>query len=182
MASFFSGWIGYGTGIAAGSLQEPVDTAYGRRPTQFSILENGVAFDTVGGTVGPSVLNWGVLSYLALFDSRQAGNLLLSCPLLLPVNIQPGMTFTTRPGTNVVIGLGFSARPGAQGFPSGTVIAATPDGRQWTTGVAVQVSSGVLSAQVQSFGSGVTMANLPSTSPNPGTGALWNNGGIVAVA
>ncbi|WP_428394150.1 phage tail fiber protein [Lichenicoccus sp.] len=182
MASFFSGWIGYGIGLVAGSLQEPSDPAYGRRAVHFSVLENGVAFDTGGGTVGPSSANWGFLTYAALFDDRQAGNLLLSCPLLHPVNIHTGATFTSSPGANFIIGLGFVGGPGAQGFPAGTLIGLTPDGRQWTTGVAVQISGGVLSAQVQSFGSNVTMANLPSQSPTSGTGALWNNGGIIAVA
>src|ERR1700710_425573 len=102
MASFFSGWIGYGIAMQAGVLQEPSDTAYARCPIQFSALENGLTFDITGGTGGPSAIPWGVLTYAGLFDAVSGGNLLVFFPLKVPVTVGAGATYTTGAGSNVV--------------------------------------------------------------------------------
>ena len=182
MGSFFSGWIGYGAALIGGALQEPSDNAYSRRQIQFSSLENQVTFDVGGGTVGPAIVSWGLLTFGALFDAQSGGSMLLSFPLLRPVTIGAAMTYTTSAGANVLMGMGLSSGPGTQAFPAGTIVGSTPDGRNWTTGVAVQVSGGVLSSQALSFGANVTMASLPAQAPSSGTGQLWNNGGMISVA
>jgi len=182
MASFFSGWIGYGTGVLAGVLQEPTDGAYIRRPILFSPLENGIAFDTASGTVGPSSVAWGIFTYAGLFDAAGGGNLLVFFPLLLPVAVGAGATYTTAPGGNLVSGRDLRNGSTTQGFPAGTAVGLTPDGRQMTANLPLQVTGGVLSAQSLSFGNTVTMGALPSQPPVGGSGQLWNDGGIIAVA
>ena len=182
MASFFSGWIGYGTGFTAGALLEPADPAYARRPITFSRLESEVSFDIGGGTVGPASVPWGVLTYAGLYDALSAGNLLVVFPLFRPATIGAGVTYTTGPGSNMLVGTGLSSHRGSLAIPAGALMGQTPDGRPWTTSVAVQVSNGVLAAQVVAFGNSVTMASLPAQSPNSGSGQLWNDGGVIAVA
>lgn len=179
MASFFTGWIGYGTLVSNGVLQEPADPAYARRPIQFSLLENRMAFDTGSGTVGPSSIAWGTLTLAGLFDAVSGGNLLVFFPLAVPITIGVGTTYTTGPGSNVVSG---NSLHGTQTFPSGTAIGATPDGRQMVSNLPLQVSNGVLMAQSLTFGATVSMSTLPSQAPAAGSGQLWNNGGIIAVA
>jgi hypothetical protein len=182
MASFFSGWIGYGIGLQGGTLQEPADSAYARRPIAFSVLENGMAFDVGSGTVGPSSVAWGTLTIAGLFDAPTGGNLLVVFPLRLPVTINVGATYTTGPGANLVFGRDLRSGANTQTFPAGTVIGFTPDGRQMVANLPLQLSAGVLSAQSLTFGATVTMATLPSQAPVAGSGQLWNNGGIIAVA
>ena len=182
MASFFSGWIGYGTGLQAGILQEPADSAYARRPIQFSAIEHGLAFDVASGTVGPASTAWGTLSLAGLFDTASGGNLLVLFPLLLPVAIGTGATYTTGPGSNVIFSRDLGRDSETRSLPAGTSIGTTPDGRPFIASLPLQVSGGVLSAQSLTFGATVTMAALPAQSPAPGSGMLWNNGGIVAVA
>lgn len=182
MASFFSGWIGYGTGLQGGTLQEPADSAYVRRPIQFSALENGMAFDVGSGTVGPSSVAWGTLTMAGLFDAPSGGNLLVTFPLPRPVTISAGATYTTGPGTNVIYGRDLRTGANTQSFPTGTAVGVTPDGRQLTSNLPLQVTGGVLSAQSLTFGATVTMATLPSQAPAAGSGQLWNNGGIIAVS
>jgi len=182
MASFFSGWIGYGTGVLAGILQEPADGAYIRRPILFSPIENGTAFDIASGTVGPSSVAWGSFTYAGLFDAASGGNLLVFFPLLLPVSVGAGATYTTAPRGNLLSGRDLRNGSTTHGFPAGTAIGFTLDGRQMTANLSLQVSGGVLSAQSLSFGNTVTMGTLPSQPPAAGSGQLWNNGGIIAVA
>ena len=182
MSSFFSGWIGYGTGVQAGTLLEPSDTSYARRRIQFSALENRMTFDVGGGTVGPASVSWGALSIAGLFDAQSGGNLLLVSPLQSPAIIAVGGTYTTGPRSNVFVGVGQIGGSGTESYPAGAVIGVTSDGRQWVTNVAVQISAGVLSAQTPSFGTTVTMATLPAQQPTTGSGQLWNNGGIISVA
>ena len=182
MASFFSGWIGYGTGLQTGVLQEPTDNAYSRRPIRFSVLENGLAFDLGSGTVGPSSVAWGTLTVAGLFDMVVGGNLLVFFPLMVPALVNAGATYTTASGTNVVFGRDLRDNSGTRVFPAGTVIGLTPDGRSVTANLPVQVSNGVLSAQSLTFGATVTMATLPSQAAGTGSGQLWNNGGIIAVS
>ncbi len=182
MGNFFSGWIGYGAGVQGSVLQEPSDAAYARRSIVFAPLQNGTTFDMNSGTVGPSSAAWGTLSFAGLFDAVSGGNLLVVFPLLVPVVIGAGATYTTGPGTNVLGGCG--ARDGVTMhlFPAGTTVGATPDGRILTANIPLQLSNGVLSAQSSTFGATVTMATLPSQSPNAGSGQLWNNGGIISVS
>ena len=182
MASFFSGWIGYGAAAQAGALQEPTDSAYVRRPIEFSALENGLAFDIFSGTVGPSSSSWGVLRFAGLFDAPSLGNLLLTFPLFMPITVGAGATYTTGAGANVFFGAGLGAGSITQSYPAGTAIGATPDGREFIANLPLQVSGGILSAQSLTFGATITMATLPAVSPASGSGQLWNNGGIVAVA
>ncbi len=182
MASFFSGWIGYGSTMQAGVLQEPADAAYARRPIQFSMLENGLTFDIGGGTVGPSSVAWGILTYAGLFDAMTIGNLLVFFPLMVPATINTGSTYTTGPGSNVMFGRDLRNALATQGFPAGTVIGITPDGRQMTANLPLQVNKGVLSAQTVTFGNTVTMSTLPSQASAAGSGQLWNNGGIIALS
>lgn len=182
MASFFSGWIGYGTGLQAGVLQEPTDNAYVRRCIQFSVLENGLAFDLGSGTVGPSSVAWGTLTIAGLFDAVSGGNLLVFFPLPVPVTINAGATYTTSSGSNVVFGRDLRDGSGTHVFPTGTIIGLTPDRRMMVANLPVQVSGGVLSAQSLTFGATVTMATLPSQASVTGSGQLWNNGGIIALS
>ena len=182
MASFFSGWIGYGSGLLAGALQEPIDNAYARRPIRFSALENGLAFDLGSGTVGPSSVAWGTLTFAGLFDAVVGGNLLAFFPLSVPLMINAGATYTTASGSNVVFGRDLRDSTGTRAFPSGTIIGLTPDGRSMTANLPVQVSGGVLSAQTVTFGATVTMATLPAQAAGTGSGQLWNNGGSIAVS
>ena len=182
MTGFFSGWIGYGTTIQAGVLQEPADGAYMRRPIRFSAIENGLTFDITSGTVGPSSAVWGILTCAGLFDAVSGGNLLVFFPLMVPVAVGVGATYTTGPGNNVISGHDLRNAPGTQAFPAGTVIGASRDGRPVTANLAVQVSGGVLAAQTATFGTTVTMSTLPSQAPAAGNGRLWNNGGIIALS
>ena len=182
MDSFFGGWIGYGTAVQTGVLLEPADSAYTRRPIRFSVLENGLAFDVGGGTVGPASTSWGTLNFAGLFDSATAGNLLLVFPIAFPTTITAGLTYTTRPGSNVIFGRNLGTGSGTQSFPAGTPIGSAPDGRQFVAVLPLQISGGVLSAQSLTFGNTVTMATLPGQAPVSGSGQLWNNGGVVAVA
>lgn len=182
MTGFFSGWIGYGIAMQAGVLQEPADGAYVRRPIQFSAIENGVTFDVIGGTVGPSSVVWGVLTYAGLFDAVSGGNLLVFFPLMVPVTVGVGGTYTTGAGSNVISSRDLRTAPGTQAFPSGTVIGVSRDGRSMTANLPVQVSGGVLAAQTVTFGTTVTMSTLPSQAPSAGSGQLWNNGGIIALS
>lgn len=179
MASFFSGWIGYGTLVSNGVLQEPADATYARRTILFSMLENRMAFDIGSGTVGPSSVAWGTLTFAGLFDAVSGGNLLVFFPLAVPITIGIGTTYTTGPGSNVVSGGNLHS---TQTFPSGTAIGATPDGRQLVSNLPLQISNGVLMAQSLNFGATVSMSTLPSQAPAAGSGQLWNNGGIIAVA
>jgi hypothetical protein len=182
MASFFSGWIGYGSTMQAGVLQEPADPAYARRPIQFSMLENGLTFDIGSGTVGPSSVAWGVLTFAGLFDAMTVGNLLVVFPLVVPVTIGAGATYTTGPASNVMFGRELVNASATKAFPAGTVIGITPDGRKMTANLPLQVNGGVLSAQTLTFGNTVTMSTLPSQASTTGSGQLWNNGGIIAVS
>ncbi len=182
MASFFSGWIGYGTGLQTGTLQEPADKAYSRRPIRFSVLENGLTFDIGSGTVGPSSAAWGTLTIAGLFDAVTGGNLLAFFPLAVPVVIKAGATYTTSSGSNVLFGRDLRDGSAVRALPAGTLIGVTPDGRNVIANLPVQVSGGVLSAQSLIFGATVTMATLPLQAAVTGSGQLWNNGGIVAVS
>ena len=182
MANFFSGWIGYGTSLQNAVLQEPTDTAYVRRPIQFSMLQTGTTFDLVGGTVGPSSAAWGTLTVAGLFDAVSGGNLLAFFPLLMPVIVKAGMTYTTGPATNLLSGHDLRDGAGIRAFPAGTAIGFTPDGRSVIANLPLQVNSGVLSAQTLTFGATVTMATLPLQASVTGSGQLWNNGGIIAVS
>ncbi|WP_428375192.1 phage tail fiber protein [Lichenicoccus sp.] len=182
MPSFFSGWIGYGLTIQGGALLEPVDPGYARRQIHFSPLQNGTCFDTSGGTSGPSVASWGTLACAALFDAVTAGNLLLWWPLSSPAVIAAGRTYTTSMGTNILFFHSLREGPDVFGFPGGSTVAVTPDGRPVGTGVALQVVGGVLSANPATFGSTVVMPALPAAASTPGSGQLWNDGGVVAVS
>ena len=182
MATFFSGWIGYGAAVQGGVLQEPADVAYARRPIVFAPLQNGMTFDVNSGTVGPSSAAWGTLSFAGLFDAMSGGNLLVVFPLSLPVVIGAGATYTTGPGTNLVSGCGTPADRATHLFPAGTMVGVTPDGRMLVANIPLQLNNGVLSAQSSTFGSTVTMATLPSQSPGAGSGQLWNNGGVISVS
>ncbi len=182
MANFFSGWIGYGAGVQASVLQEPVDTAYSRRSIVFAPLQSGTSFDMNSGTVGPSSAAWGTLSYAGLFDAASSGNLLVVFPLLLPVTIGLGATYTTGPGTNLITRCGTPDGLATHLFPAGTTVGVTPDGRVLLANIPLQLSSGVLSPQSSTFGATVTMATLPSQSPSVGSGQLWNNGGIISIS
>lgn len=182
MHSFFSGWIGYGSAVVAGNLQEPADLSYARRPISFSSLENGTAYDINAGTVGPSTVAWGMLAFGGLFDAVSGGNLLVSFPLAVPVNLGVGSTLSTGPGTNVITGCHVGSGALAVSLPAGCIVGQTADGRSYTANIALQVIGGVLSAQAASFGASVTMGVLPSQSPTGGSGQLWNNGGIISVA
>ncbi len=182
MISFFSGWIGYGAGMQANALQEPTDNAYIRRPIQFSALQNGLTFDLTSGTVGPSSTSWGILTYAGLFDAVNGGNLLVYFPLMVPVTVGVGATYTTGTSSNVISGRDLRNAPGIQVFPAGTVIGSSPDGRPVTANLPVQVSNGVLAAQTVTFGTTVTMNTLPSQAPAVGSGQLWNNGGIITLS
>jgi len=180
--SFFTGWIGYGTGVVAGVLQEPADPSYARRMIVFSGLENGVTFDVTAGTVGPSTTAWGTIAVAGLFDAASGGNLLVSFALPVPVAVGVGSTLSTSSRANVITGCPGGPGTLALSLPSGSTVGLSPDGRLYTANVALQILSGVLSAQAASFGGSVTMGVLPSQSPSSGTGQLWNNGGIVSVA
>ena len=182
MASFFSGWIGYGTSLQAGVMQEPGDAAYSRRPIQFSMLENGMTFDLDSGTVGPSSVSWGTLTVGGLFDAASGGNLLVFFPLMTPAPIGGGMTYTTSPGVNMLVGDSLHGGSRTQILPAASAIGVTPDGRSWIANLPLQIVQGVLSAQSLTFGATVTMGTLPSLTPSIGSGQLWNDGGIIAVA
>ena len=182
MANFFSGWIGYGTSLQTGILQEPADNTYIRRPIQFSALQSGTTFDLSGGTVGPSSVAWGTLTVAGLFDAVSGGNLLASFPLIVPVLIKARMTYTTGPGANLLSGHDLRDGTSIRAFPAGTAIGFTPDGRNVIANLPLQVTGGVLSAQSLTFGTTVTMATLPIQASVTGSGQLWNNGGIVAVS
>ncbi len=182
MANFFSGWIGYGTAVQGNVLQEPADAAYARRPIVFAPLQNGMTFDINSGTVGPSSVAWGTLIFAGLFDAVSGGNLLVVFPLLLPVTVGAGATYTTGPGTNLVSGCGMPNGVATSLFPAGTMVGVTPDGRMLVANISLQLINGALSAQNSTFGATVTMSTLPSQSPNAGSGQLWNNGGIISVA
>ncbi len=182
MANFFSGWIGYGTAVQGGVLQEPADAAYARRPIVFAPLQNGMTFDVNSGTVGPSSAAWGTLNFAGLFDAVSGGNLLVVFPLPLPVTVGAGATYTTGPGTNLISGCGMPNGLATHLFPAGTLVGVTPDGRMLVANIPVQLSGGTLSAQSSTFGTTVTMSTLPSQSPSAGSGQLWNNGGIISIA
>ena len=183
MAIFFNGWIGYGSAVQAGVLTEPADAAYVRRPFVLGDLDSGIVADVGSGTVGPAGAAWGPIGFAALFDAQTGGNLLLWFPLPVPINVQLGGTVTSGGGGNRFYFP--DLKGGASGirlWPAGSAVGGTPDGRVLTTGVALQVSSGVLAAQAPAFGSSVMMANLPAAQPAVGSGQLWNNGGVISVA
>nr|WP_321986657.1 hypothetical protein [uncultured Lichenicoccus sp.] len=182
MPGFFSGWIGYGLTMQGSAVTEPFDPGYARRQIQFSALQNGTCFDTGGGTCGPSSAAWGTLAFAALFDATTAGNLLLWWPLSPPAAIAAGCTYTTRAGANILFFRSLRDGPDVVTFPASSSVAVTPDGRSVSTGVALQVVHGVMSANPAAFGSTVVMSALPATASTPGSGQLWNDGGVVAVS
>jgi hypothetical protein len=182
-AYFFRGWLGYGAGLASGTLSEPADTNYARRPVEFGRPDSGVVLDMNGGTVGPATSSWGSLTHVGIFDAPSAGNLLLWFPLASPAVVQAGGSYTAPAGS---YRMSFPAlQPGRLtlcSWPANTVVGSMTDGRPVSTGVAAQASEGTLSAQAISLGATVTMASLPSSQPASGSGQLWNNGGVISVA
>lgn len=183
MTILFNGWMGYGTALQAGSLIEPADPSYLRRPFVLGAVDYGIVNDVSGGTVGPATVPWGSINFAAVFDAQVGGNLLLWCPLPVPLTIQAGGTITTGPGTTPLFFADLQSSQRANlVWPAGSAVARTFDGRVLTAGVALQVTGGQLAAETLSFGNNVTMAVLPTTQPASGTGQLWNNGGIIAVS
>lgn len=183
MAIFFNGWLGYGTAVQNGSLLEPTDSSYSRRPFVLGDIDSGIVSDVGSGTVGPAAVAWGSIGYAGIFDTNVSGNLLLWMPIQLPVLVTLGGTITSGSGGNRFF------FPDLQGshrstyvWPAGASVARTFDGRFLTAGVALQVTGGQLAAQAQTFGTTVTMGTLPAAQPVSGTGLLWNNGGIISIA
>ena len=183
MAIFFSGWLGYGTGIAAGLLAEPADNGYLRRPFVLGDIDNGIVTDVGSGTVGPAAASWGPIGYMGLFDAQAEGNLLLWMPLAQPITVEANGTITSGTGANRFLFPDLQSAGGnTHVWPAGVAVAQTFDGRVLVAGVSLQVAAGRLAAQTQALGMTVSMAGLPATQQTPGSGLLWNNGGIISVS
>lgn len=183
MATFFSGWIGYGSAVQAGVLAEPSDPAYLRRPYTLGDIDSGMVRDVGSGTVGPAGASWGAVGFAALFDAQTGGNLLLWFPLQVSITVGVGGTITGAGSANQFFfpDLQTGARATTV-WPVGAPVGRTSEGRVLTAGVPLQAIAGQLSAQTTAFGTNVTMASLPAAQPQTGTGQLWNNGGIISVA
>lgn len=92
--------------------------------------------------------------------------------------------------TNLINDGGWLVIVNALGWPNGP--ATLPPGSLWSNGNAVSVIPGATpnpAARPIFFGSinsndllGTTGKNLPLSSPQAGSGQLWNNGGIVSIA
>ncbi|NPD67864.1 hypothetical protein HN018_10845 [Lichenicola cladoniae] len=183
MAIFFSGWLGYGLVVQAGILTEPIDPSYARRPFVLRDVDNGIVRNIGGGTVGPATAAWGRIGFMALFDAQAGGNMLLWLPLPVPLVVGTGNTITMAGGSSSFLFSDIQAgRNATFTWPAGSVVARTPDGRVLTAGVPLQSTGGLLSAQVLTFGSTVTMAALPLAQPASGTSQLWNNGGVISIS
>lgn len=183
MATFFSGWLGYGSAVQGGVLVEPSDPAYARRQYILGDIDSGIVSDVGSGTVGPAGATWGTICFVAVFDAQAGGNLLLWLPLQAPLVVGVGGTITSSGGANSFFfpDLQMSRRTVVV-WPVGAPVARTLDGRVLTAGVALQAVGGQLTAQTAAFGTNVTMASLPAAQPSSGTGQLWNNGGIISVS
>ena len=183
MATFFSGWLGYGTVIAAGVLVEPTDSGYVRRPFILGNMDNGIVSDVGSGTVGPAVAAWGTIGYMGLFDAQAGGNLLLWLPLPQPITVLANGTITSGTGANRLLFPDLQAGEHiTQVWPASARVAQTFDGRILTAGVSLQVTGGQLAAQTQTLGTTVTMAGLPTAQQTTGSGLLWNNGGVISIS
>ena len=183
MAIFFSGWLGYGTAVTAGVLAEPADSGYVRRPFILGDIDSGIVKDVGSGTVGPAVTAWGAVGYMGLFDVQVGGNLLLWLPLPQPIMVASNGTITSGTGANRFLFPDLqTAGRNTHVWPAGAPVAQTFDGRVLIAGVSLQVTAGRLAAQTQTFGATVTMAGLPAIQQTPGSGLLWNNGGVISVS
>lgn len=182
MANVLMGWLGYGSSVSAGGFIEPADVNYARRPITLGSLDQTILVDLVGGTVGPAGTAWGTISYIGIFDAQIGGNLLLWLLTSSPVQVLAGTTISASAGSLQMLFRELGGSAPVRSWPSGAVVAMTPDGRPVSVGVPLQLSGGVISAQVPTFGTTVSMASLPQSQPAGGTGQLWNNGGVISVA
>ena len=98
------------------------------------------------------------------------------------MQIAVGGTISSSAGSLRMVFPDLGAASSVRAWPTGAVVANTTDGRQVTVGVPLQLSGGVISAQVPAFGATVSMNLLPQSQPPSGTGQLWNNGGVISVA
>ena len=183
MSTTFIGWMGYGAGVTNNVLVEPADSAYSRHPLLLGDLNNGIIFNNCGGTVGPASTSWGSRNFAGVFDAVQGCNMLFWMPLERTVYVAASRTLTIA--THSLRFLFPELRGGlgtTQTWPAGAVVAEVNGHLRATAGVMLQFVGGMFSASFPVLGSSITMANLPSNQPTAGSGQLWNNGGIIAVA
>ncbi|MCQ8277784.1 hypothetical protein NFI95_04915 [Acetobacteraceae bacterium KSS8] len=177
-----NGWLGYGSSLAAGSLAEPNDTNYGRQPISFGTLDRTTLVDLTPGTVGPASVAWGAIGFIGVFDAQSGGNLLFWLTTSAPLSVAVGGSITSSAGSLRMVFPELGGSSPLRVWPTGAVVANTVDGRPVTVGVPLQFAGGVISAQVPTFGTTVSMGSLPQSQPVSGTGQLWNNGGVISVA
>jgi len=178
---FFSGWMGYATGYTDGVFVEPTDAAYRRRTIMFSQLSNGWTGSQTGGTVGPAVADWGLLTHAGLFDTESGGVPVICLPLATPVQVAAGSTFSESAGAYMlrlsptVVDAHASAM-----WPPGAPIATTQYGAECLAGAVAQLAAGSISRMQFPLDSATKVSALPSAPT--GSGTLWSNGGILSVA
>ena len=181
-ASFFSGWVGFGSALTSATLVEPTETAYLRRTISYAPVDGATVRDISAGSIGPATIGWPELSLAGLFDAQRGGNLLAVIPITPPLNVLAGGTITTSQQ--------FSFRLSASGEVSsltamtwlaGSELGRTSEGSGVTACSNLQLSRGVLSA-VPAPQSSLALSSLPSVSPAAGSGQLWNNGGVICIA
>ncbi len=183
MATFFNGWLGYGTGVTAGLLLEPSDSGYMRRPYVLGNMDSGIVSDVGSGTVGPAAGPWGTIGFMGLFDAQIGGNLLLWLALRHPLKVVANGTITSGTGVNRFFFPDLqTASRSTFIWPAGAPVAQMPDGRLAVAGVSLQIINAQLSVQTQVLGTAVTMGGLPTVQQITGSGLLWNNGGVISVS
>ncbi len=181
-ASFFSGWIGFGSGLTSLTLTEPTDTGYVRRPITYAPIDGACVRDISAGSVGPATIAWTSLYLAGLFDAQADGNLLAVIPMAPPLTAGVGQTITTSQQFSFRISASSEISPlTTMTWLAGSELGKTSRGSVITACSNLQLSGGTLAA-IPIAQSIFSASSLPSVAPAAGSGQLWNNGGVICIA